>query len=412
MPVFQYKGFDAGGKPREGILDADSAKEARHQLRGMHLHVTELAPLESLTVTSARRFLPAFLQRRHRQEITMLTRQLATMLRSGIPLAACLSALIEQVGHPDLEVVLRDVREKVTQGATLADALAQHSGYFDDLFVNMVKAGEVAGTLDEVLGRLADFNQKQDRIRGKISAALAYPMVMMFFGVVVVIVLMTFVVPRIMTVITRGPGGKGAVLPLPTQILIGVSGFMGQYWWLVIGTLVAAWSMFRLGLRNAEFAYKVDAFRLRIPILGDLFRKSAVSRFCVTLATMLKSGIPALQALTIVQGIVGNRVLARVVGEVHEKIIEGADISGPIKRSGVFPPVVGYMISVGEQSGTLEEMLTRVSEAYDEEVELSAQKVTSMIEPLLIVSMSLVVGFIVVAILLPILQIGQMASRR
>lgn len=411
MPVFTYKAFDASGAAREGMLDADSAKEARIQLRGMRLHITDLQPLETLTVSSARRFLPAFLQRRHRQQVTLLTRQLATMLRSGIPLASSLTALVEQSGHPDLEVVLRDVREKVTQGTTLADALANHPGYFDDLFVNMVKAGEASGTLDEVLGRLADFNQKQDRIRAKISAALAYPMVMVMFGFLVIVVLMTFVVPRIMGVLQRGPAGKGAALPLPTRILVTVSDFTGQYWWLIIGTIVFVMVSFKLALRSEEFAYRVDAFRLRIPILGDLFRKSAVSRFCVTLATMLKSGIPALQALTIVQGIVGNRVLARVVGEVHDKIVEGADISGPIKKSGVFPPVVGYMIAVGEQAGTLEEMLTRVAEAYDEEVEISSQKVTAMIEPVLIVSMSLVVGFIVVAILLPILQIGQMASK-
>lgn len=412
MPVYSYKGFDANGAAREGILDADSPKEARIQLRGMRLHVTELSPLETLTVSSARRYLPGFLQKRHRQQVTLLTRQLATMLRSGIPLASCLTALIEQAGHPDLEVVLRDVREKVTQGVTLADAMANHPGYFDDLFVNMVKAGEASGTLDQVLSRLADFNQKQARIRAKISAALAYPMVMVMFGIVVVIVLMTFVVPRIMTVIQRGPGGKGASLPLPTQILITASNFMGQYWWLVFAAIVTLMVMFRLGMRNEEFAYRVDAFRLKIPVLGDLYRKSAVSRFCITLSTMLKSGIPALQALTIVQGIVANRVMARVITEVHRKIVEGADISGPIKKSGVFPPVVGYMIAVGEQAGTLEEMLERVAEAYDDEVEIAAQKVTAMIEPVLIIAMSLVVGFIVVAILLPILQIGQMASRR
>jgi general secretion pathway protein F len=412
VPVFSYKGYDAHGAVREGILDADSAKEARIQLRGMRMHVTELQPLETLTVSTARRYLPAFMQKRHRQQVTLLTRQLSTMLRSGIPLASCLTAMVEQAGHPDLEVVLRDVREKVTQGATLADALANHPGYFNDLFVNMVKAGEASGTLDEVLQRLADFNQKQDRIRAKISAALAYPMVMVTFGIVVVIVLMTFVVPRIMAVIQRGPGGRKATLPLPTQILINVSSFTGQYWWLIVGVIVGAVVLFRLALRSEEFAYRVDAFRLRIPVLGDLFRKSAVSRFCVTLSTLLKSGIPALQALNIVRGIVGNKVIERVVGEVHEKIIEGADISGPIKKSGVFPPVVGYMIAVGEQAGTLEEMLTRVAEAYDDEVEISAQKVTSMVEPVLIIAMSLVVGFIVIAILMPILQIGQMASRR
>jgi len=320
-----------------------------------------------------------------------------------------LTAMVEQADHQDLEVVLRDIREKVTQGATFADALAHHPGYFDDLFVNMVKAGEAAGNLDVILARLADFTQKQERIRSKVKAALAYPVVMMIFGFLVVTVLMTFVVPRILTVLQKGPQ-KGAPLPLPTQILVSVSGFMGSYWYLIIGSIIGVYVTFRVLMRSEEFQYKWDKFRLRAPILGDLFRKSAVSRFCTTFGTLLKSGIPALQALTIVKGIVGSVVLARVVDEIHQKIVDGADISGPVKKSGVFPPVVGYMIAVGEQAGTLEEMLERISEAYDAEVEITSQKVTSMIEPILIVALSLVVGFIVIAILLPILQMGQLVK--
>ncbi len=409
MPVYQYKGFDVGGQPRTGIVDADSPRDARGQLRAMHVHVTELAPLDTLTVTSHNRFLPAFLQRRHREAITLLTRQLATMLRSGIPLASCLTALIEQAGHPDLEIVLRDVREKVTQGASLADALAHHPGYFDELFVNMVKAGEVAGNLDVILGRLADFTQKQDRVRAKLKAAMAYPMVLISFGVIVVIVLMTFVVPRILKLL-RGTGRKKVSLPLPTEILVNVSSFVGQYWWVILLLLIAAYATFRVALRSEEFRYAWDRFRLRIPVIGDLFRKVSVSRFCVTLSTLLKSGIPALQALNIVKGIVSNTVMARVVSEIHDKIVEGADISGPVKRSGVFPPVVGYMIAVGEQAGTLEEMLERVAEAYDDEIEITSQKVTAMVEPILIIALALVIGFIVIAILLPILQLGQTAG--
>lgn len=410
MPVYQYKGLDGDGSSRTGILDADSAKEARIQLRAMRVHVTELAPLETLTVSTSKRFLPAFLQRRYRQAITMLTRQLATMLRSGIPMASCFTALIQQAPNEDVEVVLRDVREKITQGASLAEALAHHPGYFDDLYVNMVKAGEAAGNLDVILARLADFNQKQDRIRSKVQASLAYPIVMVIFGILVVIVLMTFVVPRILAVLKRGPG-REIELPLPTQVLITVSNVMGDYWYVMAAVVLGLWTIFKLAMRTEEGQYKWDRLMLRIPVLGDLFRKSAVSRFCVTLSTLLKSGIPALQALAIVKGIVGNKVMERVVSEIHERIVEGADISGPVKKSGVFPPVVGYMISVGEQSGTLEEMLERVSEAYDDEVEIASQKVTSMVEPLLIIALALVVGFIVVAILLPILQIGQMAGR-
>jgi len=410
MPVFQYKGFDAGGAARAGILDADSPKEARLQLRSMHVHVTDLEPLSSLTVGNSRRFLPAFLQKRHRDEIVLLTRQLGTMLRSGIPLASSITALVEQAEHEDLEIVLRDIREKVTQGATFADALAHHPGYFEPLYVNMVKAGEAAGNLDVILARLADFMQKEARVRAKVKAALAYPIVMMIFGIIVVTVLMTFVVPRILSVLHRSGPGKGAPLPVPTKILVAVSTFMGTYWYLVFGSVIAAWLLFRVAMRNEEFQYKWDKFRLRAPVLGDLFKKSAVSRFCTTFSTLLKSGIPALQALAIVKGIVGNKVMERVVDEIHQKIIEGADISGPVKKSGVFPPVVGYMIAVGEQSGTLEEMLERVAEAYDSEVEITSQKVTSMIEPILIVALSLVVGFIVIAILLPILQIGHLAG--
>jgi general secretion pathway protein F len=414
MPVFQYKGFDAGGAARAGIVDADSPREARLQLRSMRVHITELEPLAALTVGTSRRFLPAFMQRRHRDEIVLMTRQLGTMLRSGIPLASCLTALVEQAGKQDLEVVLRDIREKVTQGATFADALAHHPGYFDDLYVNMVKAGEAAGNLDVILSRLADFTQKQERIRAKVKAALAYPMVMIIFGVLVVTVLMTFVVPRILSVLQKGgSGGKGAApLPMPTQILVSVSSFMGNYWYYLLAALVIAWMSFRAAMRSEEFQYKWDRFRLKLPILGDLFQKSAVSRFCTTFATLLKSGIPALQSLTIVKGIVGNKVIARVVDEIHQKIVEGQDISGPVKKSGVFPPVVGYMIAVGEQAGTLEEMLERIAESYDSEVEITSQKVTSMLEPILIVALSLVVGFIVVAILLPILQIGSLANRR
>lgn len=408
MPVYQYKGYDSGGTNRTGIVDADSPKEARIQLRAMHVHVTELEPMDTLQVSTTRRYLPAFLQRRHRESVTLLTRQLATMLRSGIPLASCLTALVEQAGHPDLEVVLRDIREKVTQGASLADALAHHPGYFDELFVNMVKAGEAAGNLDVILGRLADFNQKQDRMRAKLKASMAYPMVLITFGVIVVIVLMTFVVPRILKLLRSG--GKSGDLPLATQILVTVSGFVGQWWWLLLVLIVAAYAMFRVSMRNEEMRYRWDRMQMRIPVVGDLFKKVSVSRFCVTLSTLLKSGIPALQALTIVKGIVGNTVMARVVGEIHEKIVEGADISGPVKKSGVFPPVVGYMIAVGEQAGTLEEMLERVAEAYDDEVEITSQKVTSMVEPILIIALALVIGFIVIAILLPILKIGQAAG--
>ncbi len=404
MPVFEYRALDAAGKVREGILDADTAREARVKLRGQKFHVVDLRTKADIG-GKRRDWVPPLLKRRHSEEVAGVTRQLATMLRSGIPLAQSLSALIDQAEHPDLEAVLRDVREKVTQGANLADAMAFHPAYFNDLFVNMVKAGQASGNLDVVLRRLADYLQKQNRTRARVKAALAYPVVMVIIGSLVVMGLMTFVVPRILAVVKSAGRGQ-AVLPLPTQILIGASNFIKDWWWAVLVVAFGFWFLYRGALRSEGFRFRRDRFMLRIPVVGDLLKKSAVSRFAVTLSTLLKSGVPALHALTIVQNVVDNQVLSRVIREIHDRILEGADISGPMKRSGVFPPVVGYMISIGEQSGQLDEMLERVAEAYDEEMDVTTTKLTSILEPILIVAMALVVGFIVLAVLLPIMDIG------
>ncbi len=404
MPVFEYRGLDAKGKVREGILDADTAKEARIKLRGQKVLVVDLRTKADLG-GKRRLWLPAFLRRRHAEEVSGFTRQLAVMLKSGIPLAQSLSALIDQAETPDIEAVLRDVREKVTQGASLADALAFHPGYFTELYVNMVKAGQAAGTLDVVLKRLADYMQKQNRMRARVKAALAYPFVMVIIGALVVTGLMTFVVPRILAVIKAA--GKGhATLPLPTQILVFASGLVRDWWWAVLLAVCAVWFFYRGALRSEGFRYRRDKFLLALPVMGDLMKKQAVSRFAVTLAALLRSGVPALHALTIVRSVVDNQVLARVVGEIHDRILEGADIAGPMKKSGIFPPVVGYMISVGEQTGQLEEMLERIAESYDEELEVATTKFTALLEPILIVGMAVVVGFIVLAVLLPIMDIG------
>jgi len=406
VPVYEYRAYDAKGKLKEGILDADTPREARLKLRDQKVHVIDLRTKEDVG-GKRRDWIPPFLRRRHADEVAGFTRQLSTMLRSGIPLAQSLSALIDQAETPDLEAVLRDIREKVTQGASLADSMAFHPAYFNELYVNMVKAGQAAGTLDVVLKRLADYLQKQSRIRARVKAALAYPFVMVIIGTLVVIGLMTFVVPRILAVVTAAQkGNPGATLPLPTQILIGASRFIGEWWWAALLLAGGAWFLYRGALRSEGFRFHRDRVLLRFPIIGDLLKKQAVSRFAVTLAALLRSGVPALQALTIVQNVVDNQVLARVVREVHDRILEGADISGPLKKSGIFPPVVGYMISIGEQSGQLEEMLERVAEAYDEELDVATTKLTSILEPILIVLMAVVVGFIVLSVLLPIMDIG------
>jgi general secretion pathway protein F len=405
MPIYEYKAMKTSGGNETGIIDADTAKDARTILRNKKLHVTDIKEVEDVGQEQSRRRLPKLFRRAHREEISLITRQLSTMLRAGIPLSQALSALVEQAATQDVEAILRDIREKVTQGVGLAEALAFHPTYYSELYVNMVRAGEASGNLDVVLTRLADYSQSQNRLRAKVKAALAYPVVMICFGFMVIFVLTAFVVPKILVVLKTAK--RDAVLPLPTRILTTFSGFLQHYWWVVLLVMALFYVLFKLLLRDERYRYTWDRFKLNVPLIGDLLKKQAVSRFAVTLSTLLKSGIPALQALDIVKNILENQVLKRVIQEVHDRILEGADIAGPLKKSGIFPPVVGYMVSIGEQSGELESVLDRIAEAYDEEIELTVQKVTSLIEPVLIIVLAVGVGFVVVSVLLPILQIGQ-----
>ena len=412
MPVYDYKGLTPKGDARTGIIDADSPREARIKLRSQNVLVTEIVGREAavkLEDARAKQRLFQFKRApRGKKEIPTYTRQLATLLKAGIPLAQAMSAIIEQCETPDVEAAFRDIRERITQGLSFAEALSYYPAYFDDLFVNMVKAGEASGAIDTVLDRLADYLQRQQAIRNKISAALAYPIVMLVIGVVIVIILMTFVVPKIMQVVEQSK----QTLPLMTRILKGGSEFLGTWWLAILGVILAIAILHRFLMRGAEYRYLVDKTKLRLPIVGDLFRKASVSRFAVSTSTLLKSGVPVLEALVIAKDIVGNAVIARVLDTVHDRIVEGTDIATPIKKSGVFPPVVGYMIAVGEQTGQLEDMLERIAVSYDEEVEVTTEKVTSLLEPLLIVSMAAVVGFIVISIMQPILKISDISRIR
>jgi general secretion pathway protein F len=272
--------------------------------------------------------------------------------------------------------------------------------------VNMVRAGEAAGNLDKVMFRVADFLQASHRMKAKIMAAMTYPIIMLVIGGLVVTILMTFVVPQILDVIQKQGQSEG--LPLPTEILVAISGIFENYWWLMLAGLVGGgigWSQL---LRTPAGRLWWDTNKLKIPLLGNLMRKGAVARFALTFATLLESGLPVLDALGVVKRVVNNQYLAETLEMVRTKIAEGADIATPLKTSKVFPPVVGYMIAVGEEGGRLEELLRRIAEAYEEEVELAAQKMTSMLEPIMIVVMAVVVGFIILSVLLPILEMSNM----
>jgi len=279
----------------------------------------------------------------------------------------------------------------------------QHPAYFTELYSNMVKAGESSGALDQVLTRLAGFLQTQTRLKNKVGAALIYPTVMIVVGIVVVAILMTFVVPKVTKLIVA----RGQTLPLPTQILVATSKFLVGYWFPLMLALIALVVAFQMFVNSDRGRLLWDRFKLSVPVFGDLMKKQSMARFSVTLATLLRSGVPALQAIAVTRNVLDNKILQNALQDVHDKVVEGADISTPMKMSGAFPPTVAYMVGVGEQAGNLEEMLERIAATYDEEVDLATQKLTAVIEPLIIVALAVVVAGIVVAIVMPLLQLQQ-----
>lgn len=335
-------------------------------------------------------------------EVSAFTRQIATLLHSGIPLAQALTACIEQAESPGMQKTLRHLREQVTQGLDFATALETCPGYFNTLYVNMVRAGQASGQLDDVLTRIAEYLASQNRLKNKVINAMMYPAIMLTVSTLVVIMLMTFVVPKITEILIA----QNVPLPLPTMILITLSDFMSTYWEVLIKGPLIGMFFLQGALQQDKFRLKFDLYKLKMPLFGDLLKKTAVSRFAITFAVLLRSGMPALEALRIVRKIVGNRAMQEVIQGIHDSIVEGTDISTPIKKSGIFPPVVGYMVAVGEQTGELEQLLERIAHAYDEEIDISISRMTGLIEPVMIVFMAVVVGGIVAAVIIPLLQMS------
>ncbi len=427
MPVFDWKGFNAKGKSISGVVDADSPRDARLKLKRDSVLVTSVKPVKGsgLLVTKKKsdkekkkslisdQMAAKIAQARGRSgggakgkkrlaEVSTFTRQLSTLLKASIPITEALRAIIDQTEGKRLGVLYRDLRERISQGATTADALAAHPDYFDELYVSMVRSGEAAGKLDEVLDRLSSFLQEQAKVRNRVTSALAYPAVMLLVGIVIIAVLMVNVVPKITTMLA----GRGQELPWATQFLQDASDFLVAYWWLLFLGFIFTLLLFNLYYSSEKGRLSIDRKLLKFPVLGDLLTKQALSRFSQTFSTLLRSGVPVVRCLEVTKTVLGNRLLENTIDGVREKILEGADIATPIKQSGVFPPIVGYMIAVGEQSGELDSMMEQVGESYQEEVEIATTKFTSLIEPVIILLLAGLVGFIVMAILLPIMQMS------
>jgi general secretion pathway protein F len=409
MAVFEYRGILAGtGKSVKGYRDADNPKALRALLRKDGVLLTQASEEEKGAEKGKSRQIDlfAFFRRVTTADVAVMTRQLATLVRAGVPLVDSISALVDQVEKEGLVRVLNAVREALKSGTSFAKTLEVHPKVFPSLYVNMVAAGEESGTLEAVLDRLADFMEGQARLKGKVTAALAYPVLMMFIGIVMVSVLMVAVVPKVVSIFDN----LGQELPWYTQLLIMVSNVFAHYWWaLIIGAVGSVWG-FRRWRGTPAGRMQWDTFVLRVPIFGRLNRLVAVARFARTLSTLLASGVQLLTAMNIVKNVLGNTLLENVVSTAIGSIREGESIAEPLRRSGEFPPMVTHMIAVGEKTGQLEQMLDNVSRAYEADVEVKVVALTSLLEPLMIMLLGGVVGFIAMAILMPLVQMNQLVQ--
>ena len=396
MTVYKYKAIDEKGKSLKGIVDAESPRAATDKLKREGIY---LSSLEELKRGKARGYLP--FRGVSLSELSVTTRQFSTLISAGLPLEASLNALTEQSEDQRLSQVLAQVRDRINEGSSLTNSLKEHSKIFSDLYINVVRAGEASGSLDIVLNRLADFLEKQAALRSRVRSALIYPIFMFFIGSGVLIFMMTYVIPRIAKIFEESK----RALPIITLVMISVSSFISQYFIVLLIIFVGVAFMinrFRRTQRGKEF---FDRFLLRVPIFGKVAKLVAISRFTRTLGTLIGSGIPLLEALEIGEAVVGNSVYVNALKGVRENVREGTSLATPLKDSGVFPPLVTRMISVGEQTGEMEDMLVKISDIYDQQVETYVSTLTSLLEPVMILVIGVVIGFIVFAILLPIFDL-------
>lgn len=416
MPMYAYKGIAASGKTISGVKDADSPKTLRALLRKDNILVTSFELSKGGKAAKEANAKKGGLSREvdlggifsgvKKTEVANFTRQMATLLRSGIPLAEALGALVEQITNVRLKTPVAEVRTMVNEGSSLADALGKHPKVFDELYVSMVRAGEVAGNLDDVLSRLADFLEGAQKLKSKVQSAMIYPLVMVGVTVAIIGVLMVKVIPEITSMFTQ----QGKTLPLNTRMLIAVSGFMGSHWKAILMLLVAAAVVFVKWKATKDGKEVWHRFVLKLPVVGQLVRTINVSRFARTLGTMLESGVPMLRALDTSKQIIANVVLQRAVEDAKRAVTEGESLAQTLKKSGQFPPTMIHMTAVGERAGQLEQMLERVATTYESEVDVKLGRMTALLEPLILVVMGGIVAFIVFSILQPIMDLGNLSG--
>ncbi len=404
MAKFSYTAVDARGKQANGVIDANDQNDAIAQIRQLGFYPQRLD--ETKDAEAAVEDKPKLKKKSGKVKmkiLTIFTRQLATLIDAGLPLLRSLNTLAKQERNPVMRATMANLATSVESGSTFSEALAQHPGIFNKLYVNMVKAGELGGVLEIVLTRLAEFQEKSQKIKGKVVSAMVYPLVVLVIALAILSFLLVFIVPKFQQIFQDALPGQ----PLPgiTMFVITLSHILISQWYFVLGGIAALVVGYKVFASTPAGAVILDRLALRLPIFGDLMSKTAISRFSRTLGTLISSGVPILQALNITRDTAGNYVVAHAISKIHDSVKEGESVVGPMEASGVFPPMVTSMVQVGEETGQLPDMLVKVADVYEGEVDNVVTSLTSILEPIMIVMLAVIVGTIVIALFMPMVKL-------
>jgi type IV pilus assembly protein PilC len=407
MPVFTYKAKTGAGLVMEGSIDAEEQRLAVDKLRAQKLVVLEIAEKQESILDK----LKAMFKSKGKvtlRDLVLFSRQLSTLVSAGVPIVQSLGILESQAENPAFKEVLGAVKADIEAGLSISDSLKKHPDAFPELYTSMVKAGELGGILDTILERLTVYLEKSEALKAKVKSAMMYPAIVLSICTIVTVFLMIFVIPTFKEIFSS----FGAELPAPTQMLIDISDAMKHQWYIIVATPIAGYYGFKKYYATKDGERNVDRLLLKMPIFGIMLKKTAVARFTSTLGTLLKSGVPIMQALETVAQTAGNVVIAEAVLATRESIREGGHLSDPLKKSGIFPNMVTSMISVGEETGALDTMLAKIADFYDQEVDTAVKGLTSLIEPIVICVMGVVIGTIVICMFMPMFGLGELAGKQ
>ena len=402
MPIFTYDGKTLSGEPRKGEIEAASMAVANASLRRQQIITSKIVEKKASFTLK----IPGLGGKVTTKEIVIFTRQFATMIDAGLPLVQCLEILSSQQQNQLFKTALLEIKKSVEGGSTFADALRKHPRIFDDLYVNLVAAGEVGGILDTILNRLAGFMEKAEKLKGKVKGALTYPAVICMIAGIVVAVLLLYVVPIFQTMFAD----FGSALPAPTQFVVNLSEGLKKYWWVFLSVIIGIGVGFRQFYRTPNGRTIIDDLFLKVPVFGDLIRKTAVARFTRTMATMMASGVPILEALEIVAKTAGNKTIEAAIMKTRTALSQGKTLADPLAETKVFPSMVVQMIAVGESTGALDAMLSKIADFYEDEVDQAVDTLMSLIEPALMAFLGVVVGGLVITMYLPIFKLAGAAG--